>query len=201
MSALTYYVQHMPDDAFWQKLSQLPLQSAHYPEVLTLAGNIALAYSPYNAVEGYADFQDPKRALHLVVPPTPSPINSIGFLFGLPQGMSRRVYVAFFYGVNQGVLAECGPMVLLHKPVGLRLKSNAISGAVYTDFTVADKVLKGDDAPICQLYASAGNPNLSLTLQEKPDADGIRSFLDIQLRVPMVASMAVNSRQQPVLPI
>lgn len=49
MSALTYYIQHMPDDAFWQKLSQLPLQSGHYPEVLTLAGNIAATGKVFTA--------------------------------------------------------------------------------------------------------------------------------------------------------
>ena len=200
MSALNYHVQHMPDATFWHKLTDLPLTYQHYPVVLNL-GNIALAYSPYNAVEGYADFHDPKRALHLVVPPTPAPITSIGFLFGLPQGMVRKVFVAFFYGINQGVVAECGPMVMLHKPLGLRQKSQSATGAVYTDFTVSEAVLKGDDVPINQLYASAGNPNLSLTMRETPEEATGKSLLDIQLRVPFLASMSVNARTQPVLPI
>lgn len=200
MSALNYHVQHMPDATFWHKLTDLPLNYQHYPVVLNL-GNIALAYSPYNAVEGYADFHDPKRALHLVVPPTPAPITSMGFLFGLPQGMVRKLFVAFFYGINQGVVAECGPMVMLHKPLGLRQMSQLVTGAVYTDFTVSEAVLKGDDVPINQLYASAGNPNLSLSMRETPEEGTGKSLLDIQLRVPFLASMGLNARTQPVLPI
>ena len=196
MSALSYHVQHMPDPAFWQALADHPEPHGQYPRPLTLGSRIAFVFAPFNTQEGYADFGNPKRGMHLVVPSTPAPITSMGYLFGPPTGMSRRMFVAFFYRSNEAVLAECSPIVMLHKPLGLRLQS----GAVYTDFSVASAVLKGDDAPINLLYASPSNPDLSLVIREEADFAG-KSNLNIQLRVPMLASMTVNPPAQARLPI
>jgi hypothetical protein len=71
---------------------------------------------------------------------------------------------------------------------------------VYTDFSVSSAVLKGDDAPINLLYASPSNPDLSLVIREEADLAG-KSNLNIQLRVPMLASMTVNPPAQAPLPI
>lgn len=196
MSVLSYHVQHMPDSAFWQALADHPKPYGQYPCPLTLGSRIAFVFAPFNTLEGYADFGNPKKCMHLVVPSTPAPIMSMGYLFGPPTGMSRRMFVAFFYRPNEAVLAECSPIVMLHKPLGLRLPS----GAVYTDFSVASAVLKGDDAPINLLYASPSNPDLSLVIREEADFAG-KSNLNIQLRVPMLASMTVNPPAQAPLPI
>lgn len=196
MSALNYHVLHMPDPVFWQQLADHPMPHRHYPSVLALGQRTAFVYSPYNTLDGYADFQNPKRAMHLVVPPTPAPITSLGYLFGPPTGMARRMYVAFFYRSNEAVLAECSPIVMLHKPLGLRLES----GAVYTDFAVSSAVIKGDEAPINLLYASPSNQHLSLAIREEADLTG-NANLCIQLKVPMLASMTLNPVAQATWPM
>mgnify|MGYP006877055672 FL=1 len=109
MSALSYHVQHMPDPAFWQALADHPKPHGQYPCPLTLGSRIAFVFAPFNTQEGYADFGNPKRGMHLVVPSTPAPITSMGYLFGPPTGMSRRMFVAFFYRSNEACLLYTSP--------------------------------------------------------------------------------------------
>ena len=111
----------------------------------------------------------------------------MGYLFAPLTGVHRKVYVAFFYGVGQALLAQTHPMTLVHKPVGLRFTG----GGVLTDFTVSHIVIKGDAAPIHMVIDSPKNPHLGLTLSESPTANG-QSMLNISLRIPGMASSSIN---------
>jgi hypothetical protein len=188
MAALTYQVQYIPDPIFWSKLAKLPLPKGEYPEMLTLGNQTKFAYAPGNALKGYTDWATPGHALHyLILNDLPAPVTSVGYLFAPMTGVHRKVYVAFFYGVGQALLAQTHPMTLVHKPLGLRFAG----GGVLTDFTVSNIVIKGDAAPIHMVIDSPKNPELGVSLSEIPTASG-QSVLNVSLRIPGMASASIN---------
>ena len=206
MANTEFRVQCIPDIKFWTRLADSPAPNGNFPEVMTLGNKMSFSYAPFNVLDGYGDWNNPQRALHYLVPPTPAPIRTIGYLIAPPASpaKSRRVFVAFFYGTGQAVLAETHPMTLLHKPLGLRLAS----GIVFPDdtFDVSSIVIKGDDAPI-RISMTAENPALSLSIHEGPvpvaqinasrGAQGqpdtqLLSVLNIAVRVPHLASLSLN---------
>ena len=173
---------------------------------MTLGPQMSFSYAPFNALDGYADWGDPLRALHYVVPPTPAPITAIGYLVAPPSSNAgqRHVFVAFFYGLGQAVLAETHPMTLLHKPLGLRLTS----GIVFGDhtFAVSKIVIKGDDAPI-RIAMAGKNPAFTLSITEgpppaassgptsstQPQAEAtLLNLLNINVGIPHLAALNVN---------
>jgi len=185
---MNYQVQYIPDPVFWSKLAKLPLPQSDYPDMLTLGNITRFAYAPGNVLKGYTDWSTPSHALHYLIPKDlPAPVTSVGYLFAPLTGVHRKVYVAFFYGVGQALLAQTHPMTLVHKPVGLRFTG----GGVLTDFTVSHIVIKGDAAPIHMVIDSPKNPHLGLTLSESPTANG-QSMLNISLRIPGMASSSIN---------
>ena len=206
MSDKAFRVQCIPDSKFWERLANSPSPNGSFPEVMTLGKQISFSYAPFNALDGYADWGDPQRALHYVVPPTPAPIRSIGYLVAPPSASTkqRRVFVAFFYGPGQAVLAETHPMTLLHKPLGLRLASGIVFGD--DTFTVSNVVIKGDDAPI-RIAMAGKNPALTLSITEGPPpttpgntmSGGLTqaeapllNVLNINVGVPHLAALNVN---------
>jgi|GEM_PF-3452535 len=206
MADTEFRVQCIPDTTFWTRLANSPAPSGPFPEVMTLGSQMSFSYAPFNTLDGYTDWNDPQRALHYVVPPTPAPIHAIGYLIA-PQVSStkpRRVFVAFFYGVGQAVLAETHPMTMLHKPLGLRLASGIVCPA--NTFTVSNVVIKGDDAPI-RIAMVAQNPVFAMSMYEGPApvvpasttplAQGktelqLLSVLNITLRIPNLATLSLN---------
>lgn len=193
MTQLVYKIHYFPDQYFWDQLAKLPLPKGEYPAMLMM-GNIVFSYAPWNVVEGYADFSDPARALHLVAPTTNAPITRIGYFFGPQRGVHRKVYVAFFYGPNMAVLAECPPAILLHTPLGLRLPPP--STATYTAFTVSNVVTKGDDAPIQMTIQDPSNPKHVLTIVEVSQV-GVGpmepTVLQFRLQMPSMAMVSINA--------
>ena len=206
MSDTVFRVQCIPDAKFWTRLADSPAPKGPFPEVMTLGNRMSFSYAPFDALEGYSDWTNPQRALHYLVPPTPVPICAIGYLIAPPgsRTKSRRVFIAFFYGTGQAVLAETHPMTLLHKPLGLRLES----GIVFPDdtFKVSNIVIKGDDAPI-RIAMTAENPALSMSIHEGPapvapinawhGAQGqpetqLLSVLNIEVRIPYLAALSLN---------
>lgn len=213
MADTEFRVQCIPDIKFWTRLSDSPAPKGSFPEVMTLGNKMSFLYAPFNALDGYADWNNPERALHYLVPSTPAPIITIGYLISPPgsRTKTRRVFVAFFYGLGQAVLAETHPMTLLHKPLGLRLDS----GIVFPDdtFTVSNTVIKGDDAPI-RIAMTAKNPAVSISIHEgpapvalSPAANGAQgqqetqllSILNISVRIPHLASLRVNLPAMAIL--
>ena len=167
---------------------------------MLMMGNIVFTYAPWNVVEGYTDWSDPARALHLVAPTTNAPIKRIGYFFGPQRGVHRKVYVAFFYGPNTAVLSECPPAILLHTPLGLRLPPP--STATYTAFTVADFVTKGDDAPIQMTIQDPSNPKHVLTIVEVPQVGaGPMEPTVLQFRLQMPGMAMVNINTAPAVEI
>jgi len=206
MADTVFRVQCIPDTKFWTRLADSTAPKGSFPEVMTLSNKISFSYAPFNALDGYADWNNPQRALHYLVPPTPAPIRAIGYLIAPPASPTklRRVFVAFFYGTRQAVLAETHPMTLLHKPLGLRLASGIVFPG--DTFTVSNIVLKGDDAPI-RISMTAENPALSMLIHEGPasvapstagnGAQGhpetqLLSLLNIAVRIPHLASLSLN---------
>lgn len=206
MANTVFRVQCIPDSQFWTRLADSPAPKGSFPEVMTLGNKMSFSYAPFNALEGYADWNDPQRALHYLVPPTPAPINAIGYLITPPSSAKklRRVFVAFFYGVGQAVLAETHPMTLLHKPLGLRLASGIVYPA--NTFSVSNVVIKGDDAPI-RIDMVAQNPVYAMSIYEGsppavaasaiPPALGqaelqLLNVLNITLRIPGLAALSLN---------
>lgn len=206
MSDKVFRVQCLPDTKFWTRLADSPAPKGSFPEVMTLGNKMSFSYAPFNALEGYADWNDPQRALHYLVPPTPAPISAIGYLITPPSSTKklRRVFVAFFYGVGQAVLAETHPMTLLHKPLGLRLASGIVCPA--NTFSVSNVVIKGDDAPI-RIDMVAQNPVYAMSISEGPPpavaasaippAPGeaelqLLNVLNITLRIPGLAALSLN---------
>ena len=188
MAPLTYQVQHIPDTAFWSKLATLPLPNGEYPEMLTLGNHMRFAYAPGNALKGYTDWANPAHALHyLILKDLPAPVTSVGYMFAPMAGVQRKVYVAFFYGVGQALLAQTHPMTLVHRPLGMRF----MGGGVLTDFNVSPVVIKGDGAPIHMVINSPNNPELGVTLSESPNDSG-QSVLNISLRIPGMARVSIN---------
>lgn len=206
MADTVFRVQCIPDIQFWKRLADSPAPKGSFPEVMTLGNKMSFSYAPFNALEGYADWNDPQRALHYLVPPTPAPISAIGYLIAPPSLTKklRRVFVAFFYGTGQAVLAETHPMTLLHKPLGLRLASGIVFPG--DTFTVSNVVIKGDDAPIRiamvaqnPLYAMSiyGGPPPAVAASAIPPAPGqaelqLLNMLDITLRIPGLAGLSLN---------
>lgn len=199
MTQLVYKIHYFPDQYFWDQLAKFPLPKGEYPAMLMM-GNIVFSYAPWNVVEGYTDWSDPTRALHLVAPTTNAPIKRIGYFFGPQRGVHRKVYVAFFYGPNMAVLAECPPAILLHTPLGLRLPPP--STATYTAFTVADFVTKGDDAPIQMTIQDPNNPKHVLTIVEVPQVGaGPMEPTVLQFRLQMPGMAMVNINTAPAVEI
>ena len=207
MTNTDFRVQYIPDKIFWAQLANGPVPKGLYPVVMTLGNRMSFSYAPFNTLEGYADWNDPERALHYLVPPTPSPIHTIGYLIApqLESGKSRRVFVAFFYGDGKAVLAETHPLTLLHKPLGLRLASG-VQCPDYT-FDVSHVVIKGDDAPI-RIAMVAQNPMFAISILEGPlpevpasatppgpvQADlQLLGVLNITLRIPNMATLSLNT--------
>ena len=188
MNPLTYQVQHIPDPIFWSKLATLPQSNSEYPEMLTLANRISCVYAPGNTLNGYTDWANPNHALHYLIPGNlPAPVTSVSYIFAPMTGVHRKVFVAFFYGVGQALLAQTHPMTLMHRPLGLR----QAGGGVFTDFTVSNVVIKGDDAPIYMVIDSPQNPELGITVSECPTPAG-QSVLNLALRIPGMASVSIN---------
>lgn len=209
MDSIQYKVQYVPDAEFWKKLSQLPAYKGHFPTILRMSEGTSFGYAPYNVLEGYDDWDTVRRGCYFAVPPTSTPITNVGYLFAPPhEGMWRRLYVVFAYSPGQALLAECSPLVLLRKPLGLRLPS----GAVYEqgEFSVSAIVVKGDDAPINFSIAGPHNPAVRLLITEsaasvpvsKPSSSGqgnvptvdapALSVLKIRVCIPGMASFEVN---------
>ena len=187
MTHFTYQVQYIPDATFWKTLTVLPQPKVDYPVVLDLGTRIKFVYAPYNALQLYDQFSKPDCALHYLVPPTPAPITSIGYLFAPQVGVSRRVYAAFFYGPGLAALAEVSPMTLLQRPNGLR----TLGGATYTNIPVSSVVIKGDDAPIHISIDGLKDTRYGFTMSEQPTAHGT-SELQILLRIPGAVSALLN---------
>lgn len=206
MADTEFRVQCIPDKTFWTRLADSPAPQGPFPEVMTLGNQMSFSYAPFNTLGGYTDWHDPQRALHYVVPPTPAPIHTIGYLIA-PQLVStkpRRVFVAFFYGDGKAVLAETHPMSMLHKPLGLRLASGIVCPA--NTFSVSNVVIKGDDAPI-RIAMVAQNPVCAMSIYEgpapvvpvsaTPPTPGqaevqLLSVLNITLRIPGLAALSLN---------
>ena len=206
MTDKAFRVQCIPDNPFWDRLANCPAPNDSFPEVMRLGNKMSFSYAPFNALDGYADWDDPQRALHYLVPPTPAPISAIGYLVTPPASSTkhRRVFVALFYGPGLAVLAETHPMTMLHKPLGLRLASGIVFGD--DTFTVSSTVIKGDNAPIS--IAMAGkNPALTLSITEGPPPPPPNSatpghqaqtgapllnVLNINVGIPYLAALNVN---------
>lgn len=206
MADKVFRVQCIPDTKFWTRLANCPAPSGRFPEVMTLGNHMSFSYAPFNALDGYADWNNPLRALHYLVPPTPAPIRSIGYLVAPPASAikQRRVFVAFFYGAGQAVLAETHPMTMLHKPLGLRLASGIVFP--HDSFTVSNVVIKGDDAPI-RIAMVAENPALAMSIHEGPASAAptsaahgtqgqpetqLLSVLNIAVSIPHLAALSLN---------
>ena len=125
MAHREFRVQCIPDKIFWTRLAESPAPKGPFPEVMTLGNQMSFSYAPFNTLDGYTDWNNPERALHYVVPPTPSPIHAIGYLITplLSSMKSRRVFVAFFYGQGMAVLAEKAIRRLRHKSRSRLLKA------------------------------------------------------------------------------
>ena len=206
MAHTEFRVQCIPDKIFWTRLAEGPAPKGTFPEVMTLGNRMSFSYAPFNTLDGYTDWNSPDRALHYVVPPTPSPIHAIGYLIA-PQPSSmkfRRVFVAFFYGQGMAVLAETHPMTMLHKPLGLRLTSGI--RCPEESFNVSHVVIKGDDAPI-RIVMVAENPTFEMSILEGPapvvPASAITpapeqaqsqllGVLNITLRIPNISTLSLN---------
>lgn len=206
MADTEFRVQCIPDKKFWTRLAENPAPQGPFPEVMSLGNVMRFSYAPFNTLDGYTDWNNPERALHYVVPSTPSPIHTIGYLIA-PQVVStksRRVFVAFFYGDGLAVLAETHPMTMLHKPFGLRLASGI---RCHEDtFNVSHVVMKGDDAPI-RIVMVGQNPMFAMSIYEGPppvapisatatalgQADiQLLNVLNIALRIPRLATLSLN---------
>ena len=207
MADTQFRVQYIPDDTFWKRLANGPAPQGLYPEAMALGNRMSFSYAPFNTLDGYTDWHDPLRALHYVVPPTPAPIHTIGYLIApqLASTKPRRVFVAYFYGDGKAVLAETHPMTMLHKPLGLRLASGIVCPA--NTFSVSNVVIKGDDAPI-RIAMVAQNPVYAMSIYEGPPpvvptsaippAPGqaelqLLNVLNITLRIPGLATLSLNT--------
>ena len=145
--------------------------------------------------------------MHYLVPPTPSPIHAIGYLISpqLSHMKLRRVFVAFFYGHGEAVLAETHPMAMLHKPLGLRLES----GIRFPEgtFNVSHVVIKGDDAPI-RIDIVGENAAFQMSIHEGPAPAApvsavsptpgepqlqLLNMLNITLQMPTMPTFSVNT--------
>lgn len=206
MADTEFRVQCIPDKTFWTRLANSPAPKGPFPEVMTLGNQMSFSYAPFNTLDGYTDWLDPLRALHYVVPPTPAPIHTIGYLIApqLESKKPRRVFVAFFYRHCKAVLAETQPMTMVHKPFGLRLDSGIVCPA--NTFSVSNVVIKGDDAPI-RIAMVAKNPDCAMSICEgpppvvpagtTPPTPGqvelqLLNVLNITLRIPGLAALSLN---------
>lgn len=206
MADTQFKVQCIPDKTFWTRLASSPAPQGPFPEVMNLGNLMRFSYAPFNTLDGYTDWNNAEKALHYVVPPTNSPITAIWYLIApqLVPTKPRRVFVAFFYGVGQAVLAETHPMTMLHKPLGLRLASGIRCSE--DSFTVSPIVLKGDDAPI-RIAMVGQNPMFAMSIYEgqPPEvpvgttvtAPGqadtqLLNVLNITLSIPGLASLGLN---------
>lgn len=185
-----YTIQRIEDPAFWAALTAFPVKGEDYPKRLSLQGYGSFALAPASVMQCYTDFKDPAKALHFTVPATPEPIENVGYLVGPQVGTTRRFYVAFFWGPDKAVLAECSYIPLLHRPLGLRI-DNGGSVAVNKSFKVNPLVIKSDEAPIHLVLRSPNNPQVGVSLIER--VDGESSVLDIRMMAPGLAAMSVNT--------
>ena len=206
MADIQFKVQCIPDKTFWTRLADSPAPQGPFPEVMSLGNVVRFSYAPFNTLDGYTDWNNPERALHYVVPPTPSPIQMIGYLIApqLVPMKPRRVFVAFYYGDGLAALAETHPMTMLHKPFGLRLAS----GIRYSQesFNVSPVVIKGDDAPI-RIAMAGQNPLFAMSIYEGSPPEvpvnttqttpgqadtQLLNVLNIRLSIPGLASLGLN---------
>lgn len=207
MTNTQFRVQCIPDKLFWAQLANSPVPQGQYPVALKLGNRMAFSYAPFNTLFGYTDWNNPERALHYLVPPTPFPIHAMGYLISphLSHMKLRRVFVAFFYGHGEAVLAETHPMAMLHKPFGLRLES----GIRFPEgtFNVSNVVIKGDDAPIridivgenaaFQMSIHEGSPPAAPASAAPPTPGEpqlqLLNMLNITLQMPTMATLSVNT--------
>ena len=183
------------------------MPKGQYPSVLPLGNRMTFSYAPFDTLYGFTDWGNPERALHYLVPPTPSPIHAIGYLISpqLSHMKLRRVFVAFFYGHGEAVLAETHPMAMLHKPLGLRLES----GIRFPEgtFNVSHVVIKGDDAPI-RIDIVGENAAFQMSIHEGPAPAApasavpptpgepqlqLLNMLNITLQMPTMPTFSVNT--------
>jgi hypothetical protein len=184
-----YIVKRFEDPVFWNELNSHPKKGQDYPAVLTLGGYASFAFAPASVMQCYNAYDDADKALTFTVPATPQPITHVVFLAAPQVGQVRRIFVAFFWGEGQAILAECSFIPLLHRPMGLRI-ANGTNVAVNRTFEVSMTILKGDDAPIHMVLVSPNNPQLGVTLSER--VNGEQSVLHVEMRAPNMAAMTVN---------
>ncbi len=185
---MRYAIKTFPEQehqAFFEALATLPGDHKKFPIELVFDG-VRFQYAPWNVMGAYGLFANLSCAFHFEIPAPLAPVQTVQYFFGPQVNMARKMYAGFIQTPDFGFITEVVPLVLFHRPMGIRMPGDAVN----KNFRVSPYVIKGDANPIAIMLASSTNPNVGCSIIESVDEK--ESFLALNIQNPDMPEITIN---------